>query len=61
MMASLPDRRNGRRRAGKEEHGLVSARVRPGYSVEVVDVSRGGVLVERVTLMPGATVESVPA
>ena len=57
MTAAAFDRRRGRR-AGPEEHGLVSARVRPGYDVQVVDISGGGVLVEgNRRLMPGATVE----
>jgi hypothetical protein len=52
------DRRRGGRRARPEEHGLVSARIRPGYHVEVVDVSSGGILVESShRLMPGSTVE----
>jgi hypothetical protein len=58
MTASTSDRRKGCRRSRPEEHGLVSARVRPGYSVEVVDISSGGVLVESShRLMPGMTVE----
>ena len=51
------DRRRGRR-AGPGEHGLLGARVRPGYDVRIVDISSGGVLVEgHHRLMPGATVE----
>ena len=58
MIACAPERRKGRRRVRPEEHGLVSARARPGYCVELVDVSNGGLLVERNhRLMPGATVE----
>jgi hypothetical protein len=58
MTAGMSDRRHGRRRARREEHGLVSARVRPGRSIEVLDVSSGGVLVESShRLLPGATVE----
>jgi hypothetical protein len=58
MTAALPERRNGRRRGRSEEYGLVSARVRPGHDIEVLDVSSGGVLVESSQrLLPGATVE----
>jgi hypothetical protein len=58
MTAGTPDRRNGRRHSRPEEHGIVSARIRPGHNVEVVDVSSGGVLVKSChRLMPGATVE----
>jgi hypothetical protein len=58
MTAGMSDRRHGRRFGRPEEHGIVSARIRPGYDVEVVDVSTGGVLVESShRLMPGATVE----
>jgi hypothetical protein len=57
MTAGPFDRRGGRR-FGPGEHGLVSARVRPGYDVRVVDISSGGILVEgHHRLMPGATVE----
>jgi len=52
------DRRDAPRRAPPEEYAVVAARIRPGYDVEVVDMSGGGVLVEsRHRLMPGATVE----
>ena len=55
---SAMERRRARRRARAEEHGIVAARVRPGYEVAIVDVSAGGVLIETVLrLLPGATVE----
>jgi hypothetical protein len=49
-------RRTRRRRVG--EHGIVSARVRPGYDVLLINVSAGGALVESWhRLLPGAIVE----
>jgi hypothetical protein len=52
-----PDRRAGARAAG-EAHGIVSARVRPGHVVQVIDVASGGVLVEGGKgLRPGAAID----
>jgi hypothetical protein len=52
------ERRAAARLHGIEEHGIVAARVRPGYRVSVVDVSAGGALVEGTyRLLPGVTVE----
>ncbi|MEP7310082.1 MAG: PilZ domain-containing protein [Acidobacteriota bacterium] len=52
------ERRDTPRRAPPEDYAFVAARIRPGYDVEVVDMSSGGVLVEsRHRLMPGSTVE----
>ena len=52
------ERRWSRRRTRQEEHGVVSARVRPGHDVSVVDVSAGGALVEGThRMLPGAGVE----
>jgi len=50
------DRRHTRRhRAG---HGIVSARVRPGCEVSLLDVSAGGALVETsCRLLPGSSIE----
>ena len=46
------------RRAGATEHGIVSARVRLGYRVAVVDASAGGALIEiSKRLLPGSTVD----
>jgi hypothetical protein len=52
------ERRRNRRHARPEEHRIVSARIRPGYDVSVIDVSAGGVLVESDRrLLPGRSVE----
>lgn len=52
------DRRRERRRRTTEEHGIVSARVRPGHRVAVIDASPGGALIETDhRLLPGSTVE----
>jgi len=57
MTAPAADRRRTRRRR-VDEHGIVSARVRPGYDVSLINVSAGGALVEsRHRLLPGALVE----
>jgi hypothetical protein len=41
-----------------QEHGIESARVRPGIRVAIVDVSAGGMLVEtRQRLLPGMPLE----
>ena len=51
------DRRQTRR-FGTNDHGIVSARVRPGHDVAVIDVSAGGALVEGdYRLMPGTAVD----
>lgn len=49
------DRRRNRRHA---DHDIVSARVRPGYDVVVLDASAGGLLIEGShRLLPGTRVE----
>jgi hypothetical protein len=54
--ASL-ERRQMRRFSG-HDHGIVSARVRPGHEVSIVDVSAGGALLESdYRFMPGSAVE----
>jgi hypothetical protein len=53
-----PDRRGMRRVETAEEHGIVSACVRPGYRARLIDVSAGGALIETThRLLPGASVE----
>ncbi len=53
----LCDRRRERRRDRVEEHGIVSARVRPGQDVSLLDLSASGALIEGCRLFPGAAVE----
>src|SRR4029453_13410551 len=53
-----PERRRCRRRRYSAEHRIVSARIRPGHDVGIVDVSAGGALVGAPYLKrPGASVE----
>lgn len=52
------ERRRTPRRSNVEEHGIVTARVRPGHTARVVDVSAGGALVEtQYRLLPGTSIE----
>lgn len=52
------DRRGMRRLDALEEHGIVSACVRPGYRARLIDVSAGGALIETShRLLPGTSVE----
>jgi hypothetical protein len=52
------ERRHTKRRQSFAEHGIVSARVRPGIDASVVDVSPAGALIEtRHRLLPGSSVE----
>ena len=54
----LPDRRRARRRRTIHDHGIVSARVRPGREASLLDVSSGGALVETTyRLLPGSPIE----
>ena len=56
--AVLDDRRRTPRHGRVEEHGIVSAKVRPGREASIVDVSAGGALVETThRLLPGTSVE----
>lgn len=53
-----PDRRQARRRRTIDDHGIVSARVRPGREASLLDVSAGGALLETTyRLMPGSPIE----
>jgi hypothetical protein len=57
-MTERSERRRTRRRQSVDEHGIVRARVRPGYEVVLVDVSAGGALVETARrLFPGSLIE----
>lgn len=52
------ERRAGRRRPGANCAWLVSARLRHGFDVAVLNIGPGGALVEGAArLLPGATVE----
>ena len=52
------DRRTTRRLHRTEEHGVMTARVRPGHRAHLVDVSATGALIETsYRLLPGASVE----
>lgn len=59
LMTTPSDNRRLRKRlTNAEEHGIVSARVRPGYRAAVIDVSADGVLIETdYRLLPGSSVE----
>jgi hypothetical protein len=53
-----PDRRRARRHRTLHDHGIVSARVRPGREASLLDVSAGGALVETTyRLLPGSHIE----
>jgi hypothetical protein len=57
MAAVVAEKRRTRRRV-REEHGIIGARVRPGYEVDLVDVCAGGALVQCARrLLPGALIE----
>jgi hypothetical protein len=57
MSIKRSERRNARR-LGTTEHGIVAARIRPGYQVTLIDLSPGGALVEADRrLLPGSAVE----
>lgn len=52
------ERRGMRRIEAREEHGIVSARVRPGHRARLIDVSAAGALIETShRLLPGSSVE----
>ena len=53
-----PDRRGAPRFQSLGDHGIVSARIRPGHPARLVDVSAGGALIETLhRLLPGRSVE----
>ena len=58
METVVTDRRHAPRRRTLDEHGVVSARVRPGHEVALIDVSAGGALIECMRgLSPGSIIE----
>ena len=58
-MSDRPRERRGTRRLETmEEHGIVSARVTPGYHARLIDVSAAGALIETThRLLPGRDIE----
>lgn len=57
-VADLHDRRESTRTRSPEALGIVSARVRPGHDVVLIDLSSGGALIETShRLLPGRLVE----
>ena len=56
MTISHERRKTRRRDAG--EHGIATARIRPGHQVQLIDLSPGGALVEADRrMLPGSAVE----
>jgi hypothetical protein len=56
--APVADRRQAPRHAALHGHGIVSATVRPGHEVLLIDVSAGGALLETGRrLLPGSSIE----
>lgn len=52
------ERRKSPRRRTVAEHGIETARVRPGREASVLNVSNGGMLIETLhRLLPGTTIE----
>ena len=52
------DRRRASRLRGVQDHGVVSASVRPGHDAVLVNLSAGGALIDTEhRLLPGTTVE----
>ena len=52
------DRRDARRHADVEDHGIVSVHVRPGNRAMLINISAGGALIEtEQRLLPGASVD----
>jgi hypothetical protein len=58
MSRATPDRRLMPRLQRQEDHGIVSAHVRPGHRARLIDVSASGALIETShRLLPGTLVE----
>jgi hypothetical protein len=58
MSAGVVERRQMRRRQSVAEHGIASARVRPGIDATVVNVSAAGALLETgYRLLPGTSID----
>ena len=57
MSSTDHDRRRTRRR-GANDHGVITAKIRPGHHVTLIDLSTGGALLEgERRLLPGTVVE----
>ena len=58
MTSAIVERRQMRRRQSVAEHGIASARVRPGIDAAVVNVSAAGALLETgYRLLPGTCID----
>ena len=58
MSESTVERRLALRHSSDDAHGITAARIRPGHSAQVIDVSAGGACVETShRLLPGTSVE----
>jgi hypothetical protein len=58
VVGPVADRRRSKRTRHIAEHGILLARVRPGYDASVIDVSAHGALVETAhRLLPGRHIE----
>jgi PilZ domain-containing protein len=56
--AARAERRRTPRHRGVENHGIVSALVRPGHRAMLINISAGGALIEsHHRLLPGASIE----
>jgi hypothetical protein len=57
-MNARGERRRSTRLREAGEHGVLQARVRPGHTVDILDVSAGGALIETERrLLPGSVVD----
>lgn len=55
---SISQERRKTRRHDATEHGVATARIRPGHQVQLIDLSSGGALVEADRrMLPGSAVE----
>lgn len=58
MNGQLVERRRAPRSTRAAEHGIVGARIRPGYAAVVLDVSAGGAFIETSRrLLPGSAID----
>jgi hypothetical protein len=58
VVSQSQERRLSKRFASADDHGISSARVRPGHDASLVDVSSSGALIEtHHRLLPGSSIE----